>query len=68
MSKDIISRIESARVSDSPLNLISLINDCALEIQALREIAAEMHITLINEIGETSASRNYELYVGRQNV
>lgn len=46
----------------------TLYSRAALEIQTLRALAEDMYVTLINEIGETSASRNYELYVGTQNV
>lgn len=67
MSKDILSRIELARVSDSPLNLIKLIKDSSLEIQTLRALAEEMYITLVNEIGQTSVSTRYELYIGTIN-
>lgn len=63
MSQDILSRLQSARVSDSPLNLINLITTSILEIQTLRSLAEDMYITLINEIGETSVSKKYEIYM-----
>lgn len=40
----------------------------ALEIQTLRSLAEDMYVTLVNEIGETSATKNYELYLGTINV
>lgn len=63
MSQDIILKLQSARVSDSPLNLINLITTSILEIQTLRSLAEDMYVTLINEIGETSVSTKYEIYM-----
>lgn len=40
----------------------------ALEIQTLRSLAEDMYITLINEIGENSVTKEYELYIRMQNV
>ena len=67
MSRDILLKLESTRISDSPLNIISLIKDSILEIQTLRSLAEDMYITLVNEVGETSASKKYELYIGAIN-
>jgi hypothetical protein len=65
MFKDILSRIELARVSDSPLNLIKLIKDSSLEIQTLRALAEDMYIVLSNEIGDNSVTKAYQAYIER---
>lgn len=35
----------------------------ALEIQTLRSLAEDLYITLVNEVGSTTAGRNYQEYL-----
>lgn len=64
--RDILSKLELSVITDSPIILISLIKEAALEIQVLRDLAEDLYVTVANELGSTTAGKNYQEYL--QNI
>ena len=65
---DIVADLLNAFQDDQHPYDATLYARAALEIQTLRSLAEDMYVTLINEIGENSVTKEYELYIRMQNV
>ncbi len=65
---DIVADLLNAFQDDQHTYDATLYARAALEIQTLRSLAEDMYVTLINEIGQTAASANYEQYVRMQSI
>lgn len=61
--RDIVKELFDAFENDTRPWDATIYSRAALEIQTLRALAEDLYITLVNEIGSTTAGRNYQEYL-----